>query len=174
MGSGIMNRIAGVGLTFALCAGSALAQNPAPSLIHLLNASEKETRREPDPDDEGLFRLIDRIGSSFEAGDSDRLESCLVSGKVYLSLKSRQDESGYYGKSQVRFMFSKLFRERKTDSFLYDSGDVEFTGEESAYVRADWSYVVPDQDDVVTEHLRFKLDRGKNGWSVSEIRTQYR
>jgi hypothetical protein len=166
--------IAGVGLALAMGAATASSQNPAPTLIHLLDASEKETRREPAPDDDGLFRLVDRVGSAFEAGDSDRLESCLVAGKVYLSLKSRQDESGYYGKSQVRFMFSKLFRERKTDSFVYDSEDVEFTGDESAYVRADWSYIVLDQDDLVTEHLRFKLDRGKNGWSVSEIRTQYR
>jgi hypothetical protein len=169
-----MKRITGIGIAIALTAGSAASQNPAPTLIHLLDAGEKDIRREPADDDEGLFRIIDRLGGAFETGDSDRLESCLLPGKVYLSLKSRQEEAGYYGKSQVRFMFSKIFRERKTDSFLYAADEIEFTGKESAYVRADWSYSVLDQDDIVTEHLRFKLDRGKNGWSVSEIRTQYR
>jgi hypothetical protein len=48
----------------------------------------------------------------------------------------------------------------------------------SPVARAEWSYTGLEEDDVVTEQLRFKLDRaaGPNGddWQVSEIRSQSR
>jgi hypothetical protein len=72
-------------------------------------------------------------------------------------------------------MLAKLFRERRTDSFTYDPEDFEVSSGESAAFRAEWSYLVLDADDVVTEQLRFKLDRTKgDDWLVSEIRAQSR
>jgi len=160
----------GVGLT--LLANEAQAQNPATSLQHLISAKKGEAPPERNEDAEFLGKTIDRVGRAFEVGDADALEDCLVSRKVYLSLRSRGDEAGYYGRSQVKFMFAKLFRERKTDSFVYDPVDVEVSGDGTAHFRADWSYMVLDEDDVVTEHLRFRLERTKDDWRISEIRAQ--
>ncbi len=160
----------GVGLT--LLANEAQAQNPATSLQHLISAKKGEAPPERNEDAEFLGKTIDRVGRAFEVGDADALEDCLVSRKVYLSLRSRGDEAGYYGRSQVKFMFAKLFRERKTDSFIYDPVDVEVSGDGTAHFRADWSYMVLDEDDVVTEHLRFRLERTKDDWRISEIRAQ--
>jgi hypothetical protein len=72
-------------------------------------------------------------------------------------------------------MLAKLFRERRTDSFTYDPEDIEVSRGESAMFRAEWSYLAVEADDVVTEQLRFKLDRAKgDDWRVSEIRAQSR
>jgi hypothetical protein len=148
------------------------AQTPPPSLRNLISARKEESKPEDDGDAEFLGKTIDRVGRAFEIGDPDALEECLVSRKVYLSLRSRGDEAGYYGRSQVKFMFAKLFRERKTDSFTYDPIDIEVSGDGTAHFRADWSYMVLDEDDVVTEHLRFRLERTKDDWRISEIRAQ--
>jgi hypothetical protein len=59
-----------------------------------------------------------------------------------------------------------------TDAFTYDRTDVEDSGDGGASFRADWTYVTPDEDEIVTERLRFKLERTKNDWQVSEIRAQ--
>jgi hypothetical protein len=118
------------------------------------------------------------VGRAFESGDPDQLDSCLSEKKIFLSLRARGEEAGYYGKSQVKFMLEKLFRERRTDSFRYDPADVEVSRGESAAFRAEWSYVGSDADNVITEELRFRLDRAKgpkgDDWRVSEIRAQNR
>jgi hypothetical protein len=165
-----------LGVALALLAGTAeaRAQAPATSLRHLISATKEEAKSEDDSGTELLGKTIGRVGRAFENGDADALEECLVSRKVYLSLRSRGDETGYYGRSQVKFMFDKLFRERKTDSFTYDPIDVEVSGDGTAHFRADWSYMVLDEDDVVTEHLRFRLERTKDEWRISEIRAQSR
>jgi hypothetical protein len=73
-------------------------------------------------------------------------------------------------------MVDKLFRERKTDSFSYDKADIEVSSSETAAFRAEWTYLAREADAVVTEQLRFKLDRAEgpegDDWRVSEIRTQ--
>jgi hypothetical protein len=162
------------GVALTLLAEQARAQNPATSLKHLISAKKEESKSDNDGDADSLGKTIDRVGQAFEVGDAEALEDCLVPRKVYLSLRSRGDEAGYYGRSQVKFMFAKLFRERKTDSFIYDPVDVEVSGDGTAHFRADWSYMVLDEDDVVTEHLRFRLERTKDDWRISEIRAQSR
>jgi hypothetical protein len=162
-----------VGLFFS---GWSFGQTP--SVQRLISAKNEESRRgsKGKEDVEQLSRTIDRVERAFEEGDPDELERCLSEKRIYLSLKARGEEAGYYGRSQVKFMFLKLFRERRTDSFTYDPEDIEVSRGESAAFRAEWNYLAPDADDVVTEQLRFKLDKGPEGddWRVSEIRAQSR
>jgi len=162
-----------VGLFF-----SSLALGQSPSVKRLISAKNEETRRGPKAkeDVEHLSRTIDRVARAFEAGDPDELEPCLSEKRIYLSLKARGEEAGYYGRSQVKHMLGRLFRERRTDSFTYDPADIEVSGGESAAFRAEWTYLAREADAVVTEQLRFKLDRAEgsegDGWRVSEIRAQ--
>jgi hypothetical protein len=167
-----------VGLFF-----SGLSLGQTPSVQRLVSAKNEETRRgsKEQEDVEHLSRTIDRVERAFEAGDPDELEGCLSEKRIYLSLKARGEEAGYYGRSQVKFMLAKLFRERRTDSFTYDPEDIEVSRGESAAFRAEWSYLAVEVDDVVTEQLRFKLERAKgpedpkgDDWRVSEIRAQSR
>lgn len=163
-----------LGLALSAPAGFAQQQQPKPkpSIKHLVSAKDEESKGEDVKNDRLLGPAIERIGRAFERGDPDELEECLVPRKVYLSLKAGGDEAGYYGRSQVKFMFAKLFRERRTDTFTYDPMDVDDSGDGASF-RADWSYIAPDQDEIVTERLRFKLERSKNDWQVSEIRAQF-
>lgn len=162
---------------------SGLSQGQTPSVQRLISAKNEENKRDGEvpKDVQYLSRTITRVGRAFEAGDPDELEKCLSEKRIYLSLRARGEEAGYYGRSQVKFMLAKLFRERRTDSFTYDPEDIEVEGGGSAAFRAEWSYVPPEADDVVTEQLRFKLDRTKSpagpaeyDWRVSEIRAQSR
>lgn len=167
-----------VGLFFSgLCLGQ------TPSVKRLISAKNEENRRSSKGQEDiaHLSKTIDRVERAFEAGDPDELEQCLSEKRIYLSLKARGEEAGYYGRSQVKHMLAKLFRERRTDSFTYDPEDVEVSRGESAAFRAEWSYLAFEADDVVTEQLRFKLDRVKgpegpksDDWRVSEIRAQSR
>ncbi|MGH9332550.1 MAG: hypothetical protein ACRD21_02240, partial [Vicinamibacteria bacterium] len=153
--------------------GAASAQ--APSVNHLIPPKNEEAKRESARDVAVLEQTIDRVGRAFEEGSPEELDSLLSDQKIHLSLKARGEEAGYYGRSQVKFIFARLFRERKTDSFTYDPREIEVSGEKSAQFRAKWNYMVLDADEVVTEHLRFELERGARGiWRISEIRTQAR
>jgi hypothetical protein len=164
-----------VGLLF-----SSVAMGQTPSVQRLISAKNEENKRgRKAPEDvEQLSRTITRVGRAFEAGDPDELEQCLSEKRIYLSMRARGEEAGYYGRSQVKFMLAKLFRERRTDSFTYDPENIELESGESAAFRAEWSYVAAEEENVVTEQLRFKLDRAKSpdghDWRVSEIRAQSR
>ncbi len=168
-----------VGLFF-----SCLSWGQTPSVQRLISAKNEESRQRPKEQEDiaHLSRTIDRVERAFEAGDADEIEQCLSEKKIYLSLKA--EEAGYYGGSQVKHMLAKLFRERRTDSFTYAPEEVEVSRGESAAFRAEWSYLALEADDVVTEQLRFRLERAKgpagpespeaNDWRVSEIRAQTR
>jgi len=165
-----------VGLFF-----SGLSLGQTPSVQRLISAKNEENRRSSKEQEDiaHLSRTIDRVERAFEDGDPDELEQCLSEKRIYLSLKAGGEEAGYYGRSQVKHMLGKLFRERRTDSFTYDPEGVEVSSGESAAFRAEWSYLAAEADDVVTEQLRFRLDRVKgpkspksDDWRVSEIRAQ--
>jgi hypothetical protein len=167
-----------VGLSFSTLA---LGQTQSPSIKRLISVNNEENRRgsRAKEDVERLSRTADRVERAFEDGDADELESCLSEKRIYVSLKARGEEAGYFGRSQVKHMLGKLFRERKTDSFTYDRADLDVSGGQSAAFRAEWTYLAREADAVVTEELRFKLDRaeGPDGpddydWRVSEIRAQ--
>jgi hypothetical protein len=172
-------RIVSVLLMGLFCSSlSSAAQQP--TVQRLISAKNEESRRgSREGEDFGpISKTIDRVERAFESGDPDGLDECLAEKRIYLSLKARGEEAGYYGKGQVKAMLGKLFRERRTDSFTYDPGQIEVSRGESAAFRAEWSYVGSEAGDIVTEELRFRLDRAKgpqgDDWRVSEIRAQNR
>jgi hypothetical protein len=121
-------------------------------------------------------RAVERLERAFENGDAGELERCLSEKRIYLSLKARGEEPGYYGPSQVKFIFDRLFSARKNASFDYRKEDIEISSRERAELRAEWSYSATGGDGMVREDLRFHLDRDRDGgdWRVSEIRSQSR
>jgi hypothetical protein len=134
---------------------------------------ERESAEDIDDDDVLVEETINRLGRAFDAGNAQTLESCLVTGKrkIYLALEIDEPQPGHYGPGQVRHIFGRLFRGLETRSFVYDSREI--TRQSGAAVfRADWTYVVLDTDELVTERLQFKLDA--NDWRVFEIRAASR
>ena len=144
-----------------------------PSYFKYLSAHEEEEAPKPvDVRSEGdLRKAIGRIVSAFEAGDASDVEDSLVRSRIFLSLRAKGDQKGFFGPSQIKFMFEKLFEERETRDFTYDSEELDFARDGSVSFRATWTYVVLDEDELVTELLRFKMERSGNDWRVSEIRS---
>lgn len=122
-----------------------------------------------------LDETINRLGRAFELRDPEALESCLVTGKrrIYLALDIDEQRRRHYGPGQVRHIFGRLFRDIETRSFVYDSSEIEHQSG-GAVFRADWTYVVLDTDEVVTERLQFKLEQSANDWRVYDIRAASR
>jgi len=157
--------------------GERVVQQP-PVYLKTLTSTHKENFEETrDLETDVLVdATLARVGRSFHNGDADELETCLVTGKrkIYLALEIDDDsQRGHYGPGQVRHIFGRLFREVETRSFIYDSTDIErHSG--GATFRADWTYVVLDTDEPVTERIEFKLEKGKSDWRIYEIRTTSR
>ena len=142
-------------------------------LNKLLNAhKEKEVPTPADVRSEGdLRRAIERIVSAFEAGDASAVEDCLLRSPIFFTLKAKGDQKGFFGPSQIKFMFERLFEERETRGFTYDSERLGLARDASVSFRADWTYVVLDEDELATELLRFKMERSGKDWRISEIRS---
>jgi len=136
--------------------------------------NDPETREDIE-EDHRLDETINRLGRAFELRDPEALESCLVTGKrrIYLALDIDEQRRRHYGPGQVRHIFGRLFRDIETRSFVYDSSEIEHQSG-GAVFRADWTYVVLDTDEVVTERLQFKLEQGANDWRVYDIRAASR
>lgn len=141
-------------------------------LKSLTSAREKANRESEDVESEALvYDTIESIGHAFSTGNADTLQSLLVTGKrkIYLALETGDSRDGHYGPGQVRHIFGRLFDEVETREFDYDSREVErFSG--AAAFRADWTYVVVDTDELVTERLQFKLEQDGDEWRIYEIR----
>lgn len=157
--------------------GERVSQQP-PVYLKSLTSAHKETLEEKkDLETDVLVdATLDRVGRSFRRGDADELEACLVTGKrkIYLALEVDDDnQRGHYGPGQVRHIFGRLFREVETRSFIYDATDLE-RGRGVATFRADWTYVVLDTDELVTERVELKLEKGKSDWRIYEIRARSR
>jgi hypothetical protein len=118
-----------------------------------------------------LREPIGRIGAAFEAGNASELEDCLVRSRIFLSLRAKGDQKGFFGPSQIKFMFDRLFEQRETRAFTYDSKELDFARDGSVSFEATWTYVLLDEDELVTELLRFKMERSGDDWRVSEIRS---
>lgn len=162
-----------IGATCLLGSMSLGAQNPQ-YLKSLANARAAEHERNVATERDHRFEnTVSRIAKAFETRDADDLESCLARGKIYLSLEAGGKEPGHYGPSQVKFIVDRAFREIRTQSFDYDSRDTEFQDDKATF-RADWTYVMTEEDEVVTEHLEFTLEQTKSDWRVSALRTASR
>lgn len=166
-------------LVASLSLGSVLApaqKKDRPTYFKYLSnhVEEEETPPLDIHSEDDLHKPISRIGAAFEAGDASHLEDCLVRSRIFLSLRAKGDQQGFFGPSQIKFMFDRLFEERKTRDFTYDSEDIEFARDGSVSFRATWTYVVLDEDELVAELLRFKMERSGDDWQVSEIRSTSR
>lgn len=158
--------------TFAWAIGLSLLTG---GLSHGGRAQEPSPLRrlvaKPDqPVDERLSRTLDEIRRSFLDRDSRRLDACLGEKKVFFSIQSRAAEAGYYTRSQLRFIFEKIFRELQTRSFNLAPEDVTVSEENQAFFRTEWTYVPAGSEVAVTEHLHFSFAKDKNGWRISEIK----
>lgn len=141
----------------------------------LFDAREKEKKKNEESE-EGrdavaeIEALIDLVAIAFQDGDAELLEDCLGSKKIHIALRARGEEAGFKGRPQVRFMFAKLFDERQTRGFLADRYSIDLADDgQTAFFRATWTYIVLDEDDIVTEHLRFRVERSSAGWRLFEI-----
>jgi hypothetical protein len=124
--------------------------------------------------DAGLNQCIDRVRSSFMKKDTKKLAETIGKRKVFLSLKTRKSETGYYTKSQLQFIFDKMFKDLNTSSFDYSTRDITISSDNHANIRAEWTYVVLGSDTVVTEHLHFVFVKENSGWRISEIKASSR
>ncbi len=124
--------------------------------------------------DDGLNITISMVRSSFMNRDTDSLARCVGSKKVYVSLKSKIGEAGYYTRSQVHFIFDKMFRDHRTRSFEYSPSDITISEGGRAHFSSEWTYMVLGSDTVVTEHLHFLFEKEKDAWEISEIKASSR
>jgi hypothetical protein len=147
--------------------GPAWAQVPLPQERLNLKRLSMDARARKD---EGLNLTIDTVRSAFLERDTAKLASCLGSRKVYVSLKSRMKESGYYTRSQLQFIFDKMFQDLRTRSFEYSPKDIIQLDDKRAYFGSEWTYMAFGSDKVVTENLHFSLEKEKDGWQIFEIK----
>ena len=176
----IMRRQA-VFVIFGLVFASAVAYGQKPKylenlerLINKAHAPEEKTDEEAEDfeaDDLLVERAIDCVGRAFARGEARELGDCLTKKpRVYLSVEAGGKKADNYGTSQLKFIFDQIFREVKTQSFRYDSRDVECF-KDIAMLTAEWTYVILDKDEEVTEYLQFTLEKDESAWRVFEIRS---
>ena len=164
------------GLVFASTV--AYGQNPKylenlERLINKAHAPEEKTAEESEnleADDLLVERAIDCVGRAFDRGEARELSDCLTrKPRVYFSVEAGGKKADNYGTSQLKFIFDQIFRKVKTQSFRYDSRDVE-RFKDIAMLTAEWTYVILDKDEEVTEFLQFTLEKDEAAWRVFEIR----
>ena len=147
--------------------GNALAQetdSPYLNIKRLMPASNAKR-------DDGLQETIHRVRQSFQEQEAARLESCFATKKVFVSLRSKEAEAGYYTRSQLHFIFEKVFRDIQTRSFNYSPSDVTVSGDGRAFFRSQWTYKVMGSDTAVTELLHFSLEKENGDWRIFELKS---
>jgi hypothetical protein len=147
-------------------AGISLATSQQPITLKRLTSDAKLRT------DEGLNRIIGGVRASFLDKDPEKLADHFGSTKIYLSMKTKTQEAGYYTGSQLQFIFDKMFQDLQIRSFEYSKKDITILGEKNAYCRAEWTYVALGSDAVVTERLIISFAREREGWKISEIRAR--
>jgi len=167
------------GLVFASVV--AYGQNPRylENLERLINKAHAPEEKSEDAEEEENFgaddllveRAIHCVGRAFNRGEARELSDCLTKKpRVYLSVEAGGKKAANYGTSQLKFIFDQIFRKVKTQSFRYDSRDVE-RFKDIAMLTAEWTYVILDKDEEVTEFLQFTLEKDEAAWRVFEIRS---
>ena len=96
--------------------------------------------------------------------------ACAARSLAHFSVEAGGKKADNYGTSQLKFIFDQIFRKVKTQSFRYDSRDVE-RFKDIAMLTAEWTYVILDKDEEVTEFLQFTLEKDEAAWRVFEIRS---
>ena len=163
-------------LTLACLLGSlvfpsgAIGASPPQESLRL----KRFTPEDEPPQDQELLRMIQKVKRSFLERDAAQLEDCFGSSKIFVSLKTSAGNPGYYTRSQVHFIFDKLFRDVATRTFRYSPRDVSISKDDRAFLRSEWTYVVLDSDSLVTEHMHFSFEKENEGWRISEVKASSR
>ena len=134
------------------------------SVKRLVSESERDR-------DEGLQQRIHQVRLSFMERETERLEECFSGKKVFISLRSKKTEPGYYTRSQLHFIFDKLFEDLQTRTFKYSPSDITISKDGRAFFRSEWTYMVLGSDTVVTEHLHFSFEKEKGDWRIFELKS---
>ena len=121
--------------------------------------------------DKGLQQKIHQVRLSFMERKTERLEGCFSSKKVFISLRSKKTEPGYYTRSQLHFIFDNLFEDRQTRTFKYSPSDITISKDGRAFFRSEWTYMMLGSDTVVTEHLHFSFEKEKGDWRILELKS---
>jgi len=154
-------------LLLAAPSGRAFAQDTDPPYLAIKRLVPESTAKR----DDGLQETIHRVRQSFQDQEAAQLESCFATKKVFVSLRSKEAEAGYYTRSQLHFIFEKVFRDLQTRSFNYSPSDVTVSGDGRAFFRSQWTYKVMGSDTTVTELLHFSLEKEKNDWRIFELKS---
>ena len=121
--------------------------------------------------DEGLQKRIHQLQLSFMERETERLEESFSGKKVFISLRSKKTDAGYYTRSQLHFIFDDIFEDLQTRTFEYSPSDITISKEGRAFFRSEWTYMVLGSDTVVTEHLHFSFEKEKGDWRIFELRS---
>lgn len=118
-------------------------------------------------------RSMELIARAFRTRSVDPLTSILPpEGKVYLSLRSVGGEAGYFGRSQVYFIFKKIFSQYETVSFEIRSQRDDLGAASSsrqAYCTGVWTYRSNDGRGGEVQ-IHFVLTSTQGRWSLVQIR----
>ncbi len=134
------------------------------SVKRLVSDSERDR-------DEGLQQRIHQVRLSFMERETELLEECFSGKKVFISLRSKKTEPGYYTRSQLHFIFDNLFEDLQTRTFKYSPADISISKDGRAFFRSEWTYMVLGSDTVVTEHLHFSFEKEKGAWRIFELKS---
>ena len=155
------------GVVIGSMGGTAFAQDEDPDYLAIKRLVQPSTSKR----DDGLQETIHRVRESFQDQKADQLESCFATKKVFISLRSKEAEAGYYTRSQLHFIFDKVFRGLQTRSFNYSPSDVTVSSDGRAFFRSQWTYKVTGSDTTVTELLHFSLEKENDDWRIFELKS---
>jgi hypothetical protein len=163
------------GLVFAHAVAYAQTPKYLENLERLINkahAPQEQTDEETENlefVDASVKRAVDCVDRAFTRGAARELGDCLTrKPRVYLSVEAGGKKADNYGTSQLKFILDQIFREVQTQSFRHDTSDIERFND-MAMLTAEWTYVILDKDEEVTEYLQFTLEKDESVWRVFEI-----
>ena len=124
--------------------------------------------------DGALNQAMSTLARAFRTRSAETLRTVLPEdGKIFLSLTSLGDDSGYYGPDQVFFIFTGVFTARETIRFdIRPAGPAtrgDSTPAATARCAASWSYRGQDGR-VGAVRMQFTLNLKHEEPTVSEIR----
>jgi len=109
------------------------------------------------------------VWSAFAQGDAAELKPILDSdGKTYVSLPGLSDEQGYFGASQVYYVFRDIYAR-----VVCDDAKIESAGKKDdvAYFRITWSYTRKDSGEKGQAVLLITLEGGSGSYVLTDVRS---
>jgi hypothetical protein len=157
----------------------ALSLALAPLVCTALLAGPAPAETAQSAQDRAINRVMSGLAEAFRTRSAETLRRFLPEeGRVFLSLSSLGDDSGYYGADQIFFIFSGIWSERETIRFDIRPataasangarGDAE-AASSAGRCTASWSYRGQDGR-VGSARIQFTLNARNGSWTISEIR----